>query len=284
MDNVFNLIEIDKGLRLGRTESDVHNEYIFNTRNADLYIQFHFVINKKATFRILKGTYKLPINKNESLFFFNPKNIIPINVEIQPNVEMLSLLFSLEAFHDIIDDEAVDFKFLNPKNIKKKLYEKRELSIPESIIIKEIYQRNISNKFDILYIKAKIIEFLSYYFNQKKAKDDCKNLKDREILENIKKAKKIMIANIDEPPSVEKLAKMVDLPINVLKKSFKAYYGEPIYKYLLNYKLDLAKQLLLSKQYSVKEIAYRLGYSAPTHFVVAFKNKFGITPKKYMQS
>ncbi len=285
MESIFNIIEIDNGLLIGRTENKPNEQYHFNTRKDDLYIQFHFVLKGSLLFKILKGTYKLKIQQDESLFFFNPKNIIPINATIEPKVEILSLLFSLDAFHNIIDDETVDFKFLNPKNIKKKLYEKRELSISESLIIKEIYKRVISNKFDILFIKAKIIEFLSIYFNDNKTnKIDCKSLKNREVIEKIKKAKKIMIANIDNPPGVEELAKIVQLPINVFKKSFKAYYGEPVYKYLLNYKLDLAKQLLLSKQYSVKEIAFRLGYSAPTHFVVAFKNKFGITPKKYIQN
>ena len=107
---------------------------------------------------------------------------------------------------------------------------------------------------------------------------------DKRNVEKIKKAKQILIENIDEPPSVEELADRVLLPVNVLKKGFKELYGEPVYKYILNYKLELARHLLLSKKYSVKEISYQMGYSAPTHFIVAFKKKFGITPKKYIQA
>jgi AraC-like DNA-binding protein len=285
MDRIFNLVEIDNGLVLGRTEESIRDPYIFNTRMKGLSIQFHFVLSGPVVFSILKGTYKLGMNENESLFFFNPKNIIPINVSIQPGMKMLSILFSLDALHDIIDDESIDFTFLNPKNVKKKLYEKRNLSIQESLIIKEIFNKKINNKFDKLFVKAKIMEFLSYYFNQNDEEiNKCSSLKDEKVVEKIKKAKQIMIDHINEPPTVEELAEMVDLPINVFKKSFKAFYGSPVYKYLLNYKLDLARQLLLSRQYSVKEIAYQMGYSAPTHFVVAFKNKFGVTPKKYIKN
>ena len=285
MDRIFNLIEIDRGLIIGRTEENIMEAYVLNTRKDGLSIQFHFVLSGPVIFNILKGTYKLAVNENESLFFFNPKNLIPINVSIRPGMKMLSFLFSLDALHDIIDDEAIDFTFLNPKNVKKKLYEKRPLSIKEILIVKEIFNKKIENKFDKLFIKAKIMEFLSYYFNRHdEHKEKCTSLQDEKVVEKIKKAKQIMIDHINEPPTVEELAETVDLPINVFKKSFKAFYGEPVYKYLLNYKLDLARQLLLSKQYSVKEIAYQMGYSAPTHFVVAFKNKFGVTPKKYIKN
>ena len=285
MDRIFNLVEIDEGLVLGRTEESIKEPYIFNTRKKGLSIQFHFILSGPVVFSILKGTYKLAMNENESLFFFNPKNLIPINVSIKPGMKMLSVLFSLDALHDIIDDEAIDFTFLNPNNVKKKLYEKRPLSINEILIVKEIFNKKVESKFDKLFIKAKIMEFLSYYFNQnQEEKSTCTSLKNEKVVEKIKKAKQIMIDNINEPPTVEALAETVDLPINVFKKSFKAYYGDPVYKYLLNYKLDLARQLLLSRKYSVKEIAYQMGYSAPTHFVVAFKNKFGVTPKKYIKN
>ncbi len=285
MDRIFNLVEVDKGILLGRTEETIKETYNFNTRKGGLSIQFHFVMAGPVVFSILKGTYKLPVQENESLFFFNPKNLIPINVSIQPGMKMLSVLFSLDALHDIIDDESIDFTFLNPGNSKKKLYEKRPLSINEILIVKELFNKKIRNKFDKLFVKAKIMEFLSYYFNTpEEKKERCEGLEDEKVVEKIKKAKQIMIDQINEPPTVEELSAMVDLPINLFKKSFKAFYGAPVYKYLLNYKLDLARQLLLSGQYSVKEIAYQMGYSAPTHFVVAFKNKFGVTPKKYIKN
>ena len=34
----------------------------------------------------------------------------------------------------------------------------------------------------------------------------------------------------------------------------------------------------------VNEIADELGYNSPSHFIDAFKKKFGVTPKKYQQS
>jgi AraC-like DNA-binding protein len=149
-----------------------------------------------------------------------------------------------------------------------------------------MFKRKNKSKFDAIYLKSKVMELLSYYFDEKVIKNidgSCPSLRDHRNIAKIKKARQLIIENINEPPTIDDLANQVMLSANILKKGFKEIYGDPIYKYLLNYKLELARQLLLSGKYSVKEVSYEMGYSTPTHFIVAFKKKFGITPKKYMQ-
>jgi AraC-like DNA-binding protein len=46
--------------------------------------------------------------------------------------------------------------------------------------------------------------------------------------------------------------------------------------------MEFARKLLLSNKYSVGEIGLRVGYSTPSHFIAAFKKKYGTTPKKYL--
>lgn len=285
MTNPLSETNIDKGLLLIKTFNTTSKDILLNTKKRGLPIQFHFNFDDKTTFKIIKGTYKLTMQEHDALLFFNPKNIIPIDAVIEPKGKMLSILLSLESIHRLFDDFAVDFSFFSSKYTKKKLYVKRQMSANELIIINQIYNRKIETKFDQIYIKAKILEFFTYYFNQKAQNTDNPSVSfDKNVLEKIKKAKQLLIENIDNPPSVNKLASELILPVNVLKKAFKEVHGKPIYQYILHYKLDMASYLLLSKKYSVKEISYQMGYSAPTHFIVAFKNKFGVTPKKYLQN
>ncbi len=280
-------INIDEGLFLLKTDNTSSEKIKISTKRKHLYIQFHFVLNGQVWFHIIKGTHKLEIPNEYSLLFFNPKNIIPIDAVIEPNTKMLSFLFSLDAIHKLLDDFAIDFSFLRPQNKQKKLYNKRQLTANELIVLNQIYKREVHHKFDYIYIKAKILELFTYYFSQNQPEtleDKCPNLKNEKVVEKIKRAKEILVAHINEPPPIEDLANQVMLPINVLKNGFKEIYGEPVYKYILNYKLELGRHLLMSKKYSVKEVSYQIGYSAPTHFIVAFKKKFGITPKKYIQN
>ena len=97
----------------------------------------------------------------------------------------------------------------------------------------------------------------------------------------IKQAKEIIIDEMNNPPGLQELAKQVGLNIKKLKSGFKEYYGSPVFTFLLNYKMELAKTLLIEQQFNVNEIASKLGYSTSSHFIAAFKKKYGITPKQY---
>jgi len=89
---------------------------------------------------------------------------------------------------------------------------------------------------------------------------------------------------MNNPPSLADLAKEVGLNIKKLKTGFKEFYGVPVFTFLLNYKMELGKTLLQEQQLNVNEIASHLGYSTSSHFIAAFKRKFGITPKQFAKS
>ena len=107
---------------------------------------------------------------------------------------------------------------------------------------------------------------------------------DPELFESLKKAKEIMIANMAEPPRLEALAEQVGLSLKKLKMGFKQIYGDTVFGFLFDYKMDYARQLLDSGSYNVNEVGLKIGYSTGSHFIAAFKKKFGTTPKKYLMN
>jgi AraC-like DNA-binding protein len=48
--------------------------------------------------------------------------------------------------------------------------------------------------------------------------------------------------------------------------------------------MEHARRLLESNQLNVNEVGIKVGYSSSSHFIAAFKKKFGTTPKKYVMS
>jgi DNA-binding response OmpR family regulator len=46
-------------------------------------------------------------------------------------------------------------------------------------------------------------------------------------------------------------------------------------------RLNKAKELLLSKKYTIAEVAYMVGFSDPKYFSVSFKKQFGFSPKDF---
>ena len=89
---------------------------------------------------------------------------------------------------------------------------------------------------------------------------------------------------MDTPPSLKELAKAAALNEYQLKMGFKEIYGNTVYGFLLDHKLDHSRILLDSGKLQVNEVAYQMGYTNPSHYIAAFKKKFGITPKKYLMN
>ena len=62
---------------------------------------------------------------------------------------------------------------------------------------------------------------------------------------------------------------------------FKKHFGISPHEYLVEYKFNHAKKLLVNTNMTVSEIAYCIGYSNPMQFYATFKKLFGVTPNQY---
>ena len=144
------------------------------------------------------------------------------------------------------------------------------------------YDVNTSN--NSLYLKAKAYELFSLIFQKDidKEIEKCPFIMNDDHIMKIKLAKDIIIAEYDNPPTLVELSKKIDLSLKKLKQGFKEVYGSPVFQYLLEYKMNLSKQLLVGGDYNVNEVSMKLGYSTASHFIAAFKRRFGITPKQYI--
>lgn len=112
---------------------------------------------------------------------------------------------------------------------------------------------------------------------QEKAKISENDLKSLMLLEKYE-VRKDDFSN--DSYSIEELSSMASMCPTKFKKIFKLLFGEPPHQYFLNYKMDLAQKLLLSKKFTISQIANRVGYQSIGRFSSAFMAKFGILPSK----
>lgn len=66
-----------------------------------------------------------------------------------------------------------------------------------------------------------------------------------------------------------------------LNRLFKKYLNMTPHDYLVDYKLDYAKNLLLNTSLKITDIAIATGYATLSQFNLNFKKKFGIPPREY---
>ncbi len=249
------------------------------------YIQFHFCTKGSAMFIFNHGNYKLPLLEDTSLLLYNPQRDLPIQLDLQPNSWLISIIISIKKFHSLFSEDANYVTFLSDENKDKKYYKDGKISPSIAVVLNQMLNFNLNPSIKNLYFKGKVYELLSLFFNRNKDADieQCPFLVDEVNVAKLKKAKEIIIANMVEPPTLKELSELIGLSLKKLKEGFKQIYGDTVYGFLFDYKMEVARKLLESGNYNVNEVGLKVGYSTSSHFISAFKKKFGTTPKKYIQ-
>ena len=278
------VIKIEDDFILIRFQNDENEPFHVEKQISQGLIQFHFGIKGKAKFIFNQGNYTLDLKEEKALLLYNPQKELPLNLILEPQTWVISVIISIKKFHALFSTEASYIPFLSGENQDKKYYNESDISPSMAIVLSQLFHYNLHPNIKNLYYKGKGYELLSLYFNRSEDPDaeQCPFLIDEENVMKIKKAKEIVIANMAEPPGLQELADQVGLNLKKLKMGFKQIYGDTVYGFLFDYKMECARKLLDSGSYNVNEVGLKIGYSTGSHFIAAFKKKFGTTPKKYL--
>jgi AraC-like DNA-binding protein len=245
-------------------------------------IHFYFCVEGKALFEF-GPHYTREIEQHKNYFFYNPEKTLPFVLKIAPKTRMIILSITLEGLHQLFVHDTLPF--LKPENVNRTFYDERDIPAHLYVVLNQLFTIQISQTSEQLYYKAKTLELLSLYFSTKRPNtESCPFLNDQETVRKIKHAKEHLLKNLESPPSLKELARFAGLNEYQLKVGFKEIYGNTVYGYLLDHKLDHSRALLDKGRYQVNEVAYQIGYTNPSHFIAAFRKKYGVTPKKYLMN
>jgi len=148
----------------------------------------------------------------------------------------------------------------------------------------DIMQCKITGGLKLLFLQSKCIELLTlqaqmYEDAAHSSKAPSLILKPGHDTDSIHFAKDYLLQHAAQPPSLTELARIAGINEFKLKQGFKALFNNTVFGYLTDYKLNEARDLLVSKV-PIKDVADRLGYSSVQHFNSAFRKKFGVPPGK----
>jgi two-component system, response regulator YesN len=97
-------------------------------------------------------------------------------------------------------------------------------------------------------------------------------------------AKEYIADHFDKAITLEEVAEVVNLSPQYFSKIFKERAECSFIDYLTELRVERAKELIRSKQKSVKEVCFHVGYKDPNYFSRVFKKYTGISPSDYRQS
>lgn len=280
----FNEVLIEDGFYVLKIQNDTtHIQKV--TRAIDSsFIQFHFCLKGNAKFVFNEGHYALEVSEENSLLLYNTQLDLPLNLELNQNSWLVSVVMTIRKFHSLFSKEADYIPFLSTQNKDKKYYTQEGVSPAIAVILSQMMNYNLHPSIKELYIKGKVYELISLYFNKSTDADieQCPFLVDEDNVQRIRKAKEIMISRMAEPPTLAELSDEIGLSLKKLKEGFKQIYGDSVFSFLFDYKMEYARKMLETGKHNVNEVGLKVGYSTASHFITAFKKKYGTTPKKYL--
>jgi AraC family transcriptional regulator, exoenzyme S synthesis regulatory protein ExsA len=84
-----------------------------------------------------------------------------------------------------------------------------------------------------------------------------------------------------KPLNINELARLSGRSLSAFKRDFQEQFSDSPANWIRNKRLEYAAFLLKNAAKNVTEIAQEVGFESVSHFIKAFKNKYGFTPKKF---
>jgi AraC family transcriptional activator of pyochelin receptor len=134
-----------------------------------------------------------------------------------------------------------------------------------------------------IYLEGKALELLSLYLAASGQAATPGSLAMRpDDVARLTRARDVLAARMEDPPSLVGLARQVGLNDFKLKQGFKQLFGTTAFGYLHRLRMERARALLEQREMSVTQVATSVGYANVSHFAAAFRRRFGMPPRSFL--
>ncbi|AJE09834.1 AraC family transcriptional regulator [Clostridium botulinum] len=201
------------------------------------------------------------------------------------DVKLIEIKMPLKKMKDNIDKICKDSGFYNYFS-EKVWCDNLKITPSINAILHQMLKCPYEESLRYLYMEGKLMELVAVYLNEVmyQSRGISKSISlSKDDIKSIYKAKDILDRSITQKITLSYLSKEVCLNEFKLKKGFKEVFRMPVYTYLLDKRLELAKLFLEEKKFRVSDVANLVGYGNMSHFAAAFRRKYGINPSEYIK-
>jgi AraC-like DNA-binding protein len=277
-------VQLRDGLELEIAHYELYQDFILHSPEREHPLEYNFFISgaRRDRDRIIgAGHYCLygsgiaPIETSEWL---TTEPLTEINVHIDPDLFRshwgnAEQLLQPELYH------------LMPPHPSPYYIRLGTMTTAMQIALQQILQCPFQGIIKRMYLESKVWELMGLLIDQELAirqeKPGNYPLKLDDI-DRIHAAKEFLIQHLDQPPSLLELARQVGINDCTLKRGFRQVFGKTVFGYLHDYRLEQARQLLEERRFNVSEVARTIGFVNRSYFAAAFRKKFGVTPRDYL--
>ncbi|AQW94702.1 AraC family transcriptional regulator [Elizabethkingia anophelis] len=257
----------------------VHFEYKTNMEAVGM----HFALDGHLLLKEFVLDTPLLYDENKQSIIYRNGTEGEVNMEAE-NINFLNIYLTPQFFMKYLPTEIKKFS-----SFGRDIYHEDSCILGDDVykingktnsIINDIIKCNFSGHFKKMFLKSKIIELLLVQFQQQmKFEKKIYTLKE----DNVSKMydiKDYLIENLYENLSLSQIAKTFGTNINILKTGFKEVFDTSVFKFIHDEKMKIARHIIETRDISISEVAYMMGYNQPQNFTAAFKRKYGILPRR----
>lgn len=171
----------------------------------------------------------------------------------------------------VVRDEAQDSVVTPPERLAATLQQ----------LVGSLRHCPVFNPAQEIWFHSKALEIAAHLFFRPAGGELFCTRTQRLARERVEKAKLILKERMENPPSLEELARMVNCSPFYLSRQFAQSGGLTMQQYLRQVRMDRAAELLRTGKCNVTEAALEVGYNSLSHFSSTFHETFGCCPGLY---
>ncbi|MDO6434181.1 AraC family transcriptional regulator [Flavitalea sp. BT771] len=256
----------------------------FNTSSEPEHIEMHFTLAGEGFLRNENNGKSYHFSSNQQNLHYMPQFVGSSQYDEGAFHKFFEVRFSKDFFLELAADSSPVLMDFADQVANSKAVDVCAQNLPISFAmhqcINEILHMQLDDGLRRMFLQSKCIELLSlqaqaYEDINGKVRRACKTTYDKERIYFVRD---YLVEHAACPPSLTELAKVAGLNEFKLKKGFKEVFNTSVFGYLSDFRLNEARNGLLSGGMPIKEVSEHFGYSSVQHFTKAFKKKFGVTP------
>lgn len=175
---------------------------------------------------------------------------------------------------DAFDLSSLCHRFCGPSARGRVMQENARLQQ----LFSELYRRPVAMRTP--YYRLKVLEILLYLNCLRSDGVEKKAFTQRQVA-LVRDIRQEITASCQKKWSVASLAERHHISATTLKKCFKGIYGVTLPYYLKTYRMTKARRLLVETDWTILEIANRVGYENGSKFATSFCRTTGFLPGEY---
>ncbi|GAA3994763.1 helix-turn-helix transcriptional regulator [Mucilaginibacter dorajii] len=239
----------------------------------------NFVIDGELAIQLSKKELALKAGRYHTFY----STLLNVDISSKCKSQMLSICLKKSFIEKLLGNNQLPAPFESNGDkhftlITKGTYQNSSLSLLVNGLLnadQPVYIKRI-------FLEAKILELLSTQLLYLESRVDQTEIFSADDRARLQEAKMLIAQDLRSPCSLTELSRKTGLNDFKLKKGFKILFGNTVFGYLAELRMDAAYKLLQEGE-RVGIVAETVGYKNAHHFTAAFKKRFNVLPSQVLR-